>query len=333
MSGDLTSGDSMSGEPLTPVAVVGATGTGKSDLAVALCERLGGEVVNCDAMQQYRGMDVGTAKLTEAERRGIPHHLLDVLEVTETASVAAHQERATALCEDLLARGIVPVLCGGSMLYVQALLDRWEFPETDPSARERYERRLAEEGVATLHADLARVDAEAAASILPSDPRRVVRALEVVEITGRPFAASKPEIGEPRWGTRILGLRCALPELDARLEARTARMMAGGLVDEVRGLIDVGLLEGTTARRAIGYAQVLDELGPDGELLDSLDEKAASRAEERTFVATRRYVRRQRSWFGRDGRIRWLDTDGPVPADALVADALAALRTPRGATP
>ena len=294
-----------------PVAVVGATGTGKSDLALDLAERLGGEVVNCDAMQQYRGMDIGTAKLPPSERRGIPHHRIDVLEVSETASVADFRREAEREIAEIRERGHVPILCGGSMLYVQALVDDWSIPDTDPLVRARFERRLGEEGVQALHDELARVDPEAARTILPTDPRRTVRALEVVEITGRPFSASRPTIGEPRWGTRLLGLRCALPELDARLAARTSRMFAGGLVEEVRDLVAGGLLEGVTARRAIGYAQVLDEM--DDRLAP--DEQAVARAHERTVIGTRRYVRRQRSWFGRDHRIRWIDTDTDGRAD------------------
>lgn len=289
----------------TPIAVVGATGTGKSDLALGLAERLGGEVVNCDAMQQYRGMDIGTAKLPVDQRRGIPHHRLDVLDVTETASVARFREEAEREIAQIRARGNVPILCGGSMMYLQALIDGWTIPDTDPQVRARYERRLEEIGVAALHDELARVDPEAARTILPTDPRRTVRALEVVELTGRPFSASRPTIGEPRWGTRMLGVRCALPELDERLAARTARMFADGLVDEVRALVAGGLLEGVTARRAIGYAQVLDQM--DDEL--QIDDAGRARAQERTFIGTRRYVRRQRSWFGRDHRIRWIDTD------------------------
>ena len=302
------------------IAVVGATATGKSDLALDLAEALGGEIVNADAMQLYRGMDIGTAKLPVGRRRGIPHHRLDVLEVTETASVADFRIAAEREIAEIRARGVVPILCGGSMMYLQALIDGWAIPDTDPRIRARYERRLEEIGVAALHEELARVDPEAARTILPTDPRRTVRALEVVEITGKPFSASRPTIGEPRWGTRILGVRCALDELDRRLEARTARMFADGLVDEVRTLVQAGLLEGVTARRAIGYAQVLDEMDDDLRI----DEQGLRRAEERTFIATRRYVRRQRSWFGRDHRIRWIDTDtardtgAPTPLDAAL---------------
>lgn len=288
-----------------PIAVVGPTGTGKSELALDLAQRLGGEVVNCDAMQQYRGMDIGTAKLAPSERRGIPHHMFDILDVTETASVADYRTEAEAEISAIRDRGHVPIICGGSMMYVQALVDNWTIPDTEPRVRARYEERLAEIGVEALHAELAEVDPEAARTILPTDPRRTVRALEVVELTGKPFSASRPTIGEPRWGTRIIGLRCALPELDERLTARTARMFAGGLVDEVRTLIGGGLLDGVTARRAIGYAQVLDEMDEH----HHLDDDGLARAEERTVIGTRRYVRRQRSWFGRDHRIHWVDTD------------------------
>lgn len=288
-----------------PVAVVGPTGTGKSELALGLAERLSGEIVNCDAMQQYRGMDIGTAKLAPPQRRGIPHHRLDVLDVTETASVADFRTEAEREISEIRDRGHVPILCGGSMMYIQALVDGWSIPDTDPEIRAHYERRLEQIGVQALHAELSEVDPEAAQTILPSDPRRTVRALEVVELTGKPFSASRPTIGEPRWGTRILGLRCDLPELDERLTTRTAAMFAGGLVPEVRRLVGSGLLEGVTARRAIGYAQVLDEM--DGQ--QQIDDGGAARAEARTVIGTRRYVRRQRSWFGRDHRIRWIHTD------------------------
>lgn len=288
-----------------PIAVVGPTGTGKSELALDLAERYGGEVVNCDAMQQYRGMDIGTAKLAPEDRRGIPHHRLDVLDVRQTASVARFRAAAEREIDEIRGRGHVPILCGGSMLYVQALIDGWDIPDTDPQVRAHFERRLEQIGVEALHTELAAVDPEAARAISPTDPRRTVRALEVVELTGRPYSASRPQIGEPRWDTRILGLRCSLPELDERLAERTRRMFARGLVTEVRQLIGAGLLEGVTARRAIGYAQVIDEMD---EQFD-LDDEGLARAEERTVTGTRRYVRRQRSWFGRDHRIRWLDTD------------------------
>jgi tRNA dimethylallyltransferase len=292
-----------------PIAVVGPTATGKSDLALDLAERLGGEIVNIDAMQLYRGMDIGTAKLAPAERRGIPHHQLDVLDVTETATVANYQQAAVRDVEGIAARGAVPVIVGGSMMYVQSLLDEGSVPATDASVRARWEAVLAEKGAAAVHAELGRVDPEAAASILPTDGRRLVRALEVVEITGKPFAASAPRIGEPRWGTHIVGVDRDTAELDDRIRLRTRLMFERGLVDEVRGLIDVGLREGVTAPRAIGYAQVLAWL--DGEY--DLDE-----AQERTFIGTRRYVRRQRSWFRRDTRIHWVDGSDPDLADTTI---------------
>ncbi len=307
-------------ERITPIAVVGPTATGKSDLGLALAERLGGEIVNIDAMQLYRGMDVGTAKLTPAERRGIPHHQLDVLAVTETATVAAYQSSASADVAAIMARGRVPVIVGGSMMYVQALLDEWAFPATDPQVRARWEAVLAEGGVAAVHAALRAADPAAAATILPTDGRRMVRALEVVELTGRPFAASAPEIGTPRWGTVIIGVDRDTAELDERIERRTARMFDGGLVDEVRTLLEHGLREGVTARRAIGYAQVLSYLDNEYDL---------EHAQERTLIGTRRYVRRQRSWFRRDPRVRWVDGAAPD----LVATTLALLdekeRTPQ----
>ncbi len=286
----------------TPIAVVGPTATGKSELALDLAQRLDGEIVNIDAMQLYRGMDIGTAKLPVAGRRGIPHHQLDVLEVTETATVATYQAAAAADVEAIRARGRTPVIVGGSMMYVQALLDQWEFPATDPQVRAKWEALLADGGVEAVHAALRTADPAAAATILPTDARRMVRALEVVELTGRPFAASQPRIGEPRWGTIILGIDRETAELDARIAARTATMFGLGLVDEVRGLIERGLREGRTARRALGYAQVLAYLDGEYDL---------EQARERTHFGTRRYVRRQRSWFRRDPRVHWLDGADP----------------------
>ncbi|MFW0784784.1 tRNA (adenosine(37)-N6)-dimethylallyltransferase MiaA [Gordonia sp. CPCC 206044] len=295
----------------TPVAVVGPTASGKSDLALDIAERLGGEIVNLDAMQQYRGMDIGTAKLPVAQRRGIPHHQIDVLDVTQTATVARHQRAASDDVDRLIAAGVTPVLVGGSMMYIQGLLDNWQFPATDPEVRARYEAMLEDLGVAALHRRLAEVDAAAAASILDTDGRRIVRALEVVELTGKPFAASAPTIGEPRWQTRILALDRDTEALDERIRLRTRQMFADGLVDEVRALCDVGLREGRTASRAIGYAQVLAALDGDHDM---------DAAEELTFIGTRRYVRRQRSWFRRDHRIVWLDAaDADLTGTALRA--------------
>ena len=283
---------------MRPLAIIGPTGTGKSALALAVARRLGGEIVNADAMQLYRGMDIGTAKLSVAERGGIPHHQLDVLDVAETATVARYQQEAAADVERISAAGVLPIIVGGSMMYIQSLLDEWEFPATDSAVRAKWEQRLAEIGAAALHGELARVDPAAAASILATDGRRIVRALEVVELTGKPFAASAPTIGVPRWDTAIVGLDWQTAVLDDRLQQRTDKMFADGLVDEVRSLLGRGLRDGVTASRALGYAQVIDDLDGGGD---------GSAARDPTFTGTRRYVRRQRSWFRRDHRITWLD--------------------------
>jgi tRNA dimethylallyltransferase len=294
-----------------PLAIIGPTGTGKSQLALDVAERLGGEaeIVNADAMQFYRGMDIGTAKLPVAQRRGIPHHQLDVLDVTATATVARYQQDAAAEIEAIAARGRVPVVVGGSMLYIQSLLDDWSFPATDPAVRAKWERRLEEIGVGALHGELAHRDPAAAASILATDGRRIVRALEVVELTGQPFAASAPVIGTPRWDTAIIGLDCETERLDQRLAQRTETMFSEGLVHEVVALLDRGLREGVTASRALGYAQVLDALDAGGD---------GDAAREPTFIGTRRYVRRQRSWFRRDHRIHWLDATADGNAEAAL---------------
>ncbi|WP_448851932.1 tRNA (adenosine(37)-N6)-dimethylallyltransferase MiaA [Corynebacterium sp. 335C] len=296
-----------------PVAVVGPTASGKSDLGLALAEVLDGEIVNVDSMQLYRGMDIGTAKLTVEERRGIPHHQLDVLDVTQPASVATYQEAAVADVEAIRARGRTPILVGGSMLYVQALVDDWRFPPTDAAVRAKWEAVQADIGVEALHRVLEERDPAAAAIIEDRDPRRIVRALEVIELTGEPFAASKPPIdAPPRWGARILGLATEQPWLNDRIERRTRLMFDHGLVEETERLCGEGLRDGVTARRAIGYAQVLDMF--DGVL-------TPEEALDRTITGTRRYVRRQRSWFRRDPRVRW------IPADAadVAGEALRAL--------
>ena len=299
-------------DPPPVVAVVGATATGKSDLAVELAIRLDGEVVNADSMQLYRGMDVGTAKLTDAERRGVPHHLLDVWDVHVAANVADYQRLVRPQLLEIAARGRPAVLVGGSGLYVRAALDDLAFPGTDEAVRARLEAELSEAGPAALHARLAAVDPVAAAAILPSNGRRVVRALEVVEITGASFTASLPEPGAYAVPALQLGLTLDRPMLDARIEARVDRMWEHGLVDEVRRLAAEGLREGRTASRALGYAQVLRHL--DG---DCTEDEA--RAE--TVRATRRFARRQESWFRRDGRVRWLPADDP----GIVTSALAGL--------
>ena len=298
---------------MRPIAIIGPTGTGKSQVALEVAERLGGEIVNADAMQQYRGMDIGTAKVDLAARRGVPHHQLDVLDVTETATVARYQQAAVADVEAIAARGAVPIIVGGSMMYVQALLDDWEFPATDSDVRARWEARLADIGAAALHTELLGRDPVAAAAILTTDGRRIVRALEVIELTGQPFAASAPRIGPPRWGAAIVGVDWETATLDARLRERTDAMFDAGLVDEVRVLVKRGLRTGVTAARALGYAQVLEALDAEASVA------ALAQARELTFIGTRRYVRRQRSWFRRDGRIRWLDGSGDGLLNAMLA--------------
>lgn len=294
------------------MVVAGPTATGKSDLGIALAHALDGEVVNADAAQLYRGMDVGTAKLAPAERGGIRHHLLDVLDVTETASVAAYQRAARATIEELRAAGQTPVLVGGSGLYVRAVVDELDFPGTDPALRAELDAELAAAGPAALHARLATVDPAAADAVLPSNGRRIVRALEVIALTGRPFRARLPTSGPPRYDAVLFAVDRPTAELDERIARRVARMFAAGLVAETRALVPLGLREGPTASRALGYQQVLGALAGEGDLPGA----AAG-----TVVATRRFVRRQRSWFRRDRRIRWLDGSDPD----LVTAALAAV--------
>jgi tRNA dimethylallyltransferase len=290
------------------VAVVGPTAVGKSDLALALADRFGGgEVVNADSMQLYRGMDIGTAKVPPAERAGVPHHLLDIWDVTEPASVAAYQRLARAAVDDILARGRVPVLVGGSGLYASAVLDDLEFPGTDPRLRAELETELARVGPRLMHERLRAVDPVAATAILPGNGRRIVRALEVVGLTGQPFAARLPA---PQPVYRSVRLALDHPEVDLRVARRVARMWEEGLVEEVRGLVDRGLRDGRTARCALGYRQVLQFLAGEITQRGAYDE---------TVRATRRFVRRQRSWFRRDPRAVWLDAARPDLVRATLA--------------
>ena len=301
----------MSVAAIAVLAVVGATATGKSDLGVALAQALGGEVVNADAMQLYRGMDIGTAKLPVPQRSGVPHHLLDVLDVREEASVAAYQRQVLGTVDDIAARGKVAVVVGGSGLYVRAALDRLEIPPTDPAVRAELERDAVVLGAAAMHERLASVDHVAAQHILPGNVRRVVRALEVVTLTGRPFSATLPTPDYLR-PTVQLGLDAPREVLDTRIEHRVGQMWAAGLLEEVAALDAAGLREGRTAARAVGYAQALGQL--DGAL-------TRQQAQDETARLTRRLSRRQRSWFGRDPRVTWLPYDDPD----LVAAALAAV--------
>jgi tRNA dimethylallyltransferase len=297
------------------LAVVGPTAAGKTALSVALAEALDGEVVNADSMQLYRGMDIGTAKITESEKRGIPHHVFDVLDVTEPADVASYQRLAREAIADIRSRGKLPVLVGGSGLYVQAALDEMDFPGTDPEIRARLEADLEREGSTALWERLKALDAAAAQAILPSNGRRVVRALEVVELTGS-FTASLPEPKAHIEAVRI-GVDLDTPVLDERIERRVQTMWDAGLLAEVRELESQGLRDGRTASRALGYQQVLAHFA--GEY----DEAEAFRL---TVQGTRRFVRRQRSWFKRDGRIEWFDAADPE----LVPRALETIRAHAG---
>jgi tRNA dimethylallyltransferase len=291
------------------IAVVGATTAGKSDLAVELALALGGEVVNADSVQLYRGMDIGTAKLAADERRGVPHHLLDVWDVTAAASVAEYQDLADAAIGDITRRGKVPVVTGGSGLYIRAALGDLEFPGTDLRIRERLEGELAEAGPAPLYGRLRAADPAAAAAILPGNGRRIVRALEVIELSGRPFSATMPGYDGGRPAIQ-LGVQVDRAELDRRITARVDRMWAAGFEAEVRGLAARGLRDGKTASRALGYQQLLRYL--DGEL-------TSDEARDETARATRRFARRQESWFRRDPRVLWLDAGEGLRARALSA--------------
>ncbi|HET6877260.1 MAG TPA: tRNA (adenosine(37)-N6)-dimethylallyltransferase MiaA [Jatrophihabitans sp.] len=298
------------------VAVVGPTATGKSDLGVALAQHLGGEVVNADSMQLYEGMDIGTAKLAPDERGGVPHHLLDIWPITRSAAVAEYQKLARAAVDDMLGRGRIPVLVGGSGLYLRATLDRLDFPGESPEIRARLYGELAEVGAQALHDRLARLDPQAAAAILPGNGRRIVRALEVIELTGRPFLARMPGF-DAVYDCVQIGLDRG--DLDERVEARVQRMMQRGFLDEVRGLLPKGLRESPTAGKALGYAQLLACIDDAGQVTGDLEEAVAQ-----TVRATRRFVRRQRSWFRRDPRVRWFDA--ARPSGELETEVLSAVR-------
>ena len=291
-----------SAERLPVIAVVGPTGSGKSDLGVELALRLGGEVINADALQFYRGMDIGTAKISAAERRGVPHHLLDIMEVTEEASVSAFQAQARRAVDEIRSRGRLPILVGGSGLYVRAALDVLEFPGTDPRVRRELEDELAAVGLEAMRARLAAVDPVSAERL--GDARRVVRALEVHRLTGRPFSSYMPrrEYFQP---ALQIGLSVDRPVLHARLADRVQRMVDAGLPEEVRALDARGLRSGRTASRALGYAQFLQVL--DGEA-------TVAEAAEQTVVATRQFARRQLTWFRADERIQWFAHDDPALA-------------------
>ncbi len=314
------SGSGSDGPPAGRLVVVaGPTGTGKSDLALDLAQRLDGEVVNADSMQLYRGMDIGTAKLPPGRRRGVPHHLLDVLDVSQTATVASYQRDARAVVEDILRRGRTPILTGGSGLYIQSVIDDIDFPATDPAVRGRLEDDLERRGIAVLFDRLQQLDPAAALAIGPANGRKIVRALEVIELTGRPFTASLPQWGDARYDAVLIRLDRPNADLDDRLEKRVRAMVAAGFLDEVRALDAAGLRRGVTASRALGYAQLLAVLDGESDLEQAIVATAA---------ATRRFVRRQRSWFRRDHRMIDLDATEPQLVDrAMSAVAPTAART------
>lgn len=300
---------------MTLIAIVGATGTGKSDFALDLAEAFGrvgrtAEVVNADAMQLYRGMDIGTAKLPPDERRGVPHHLLDVLDVTDEASVAAYQRDARAAVEDVIVRGGVALLVGGSGLYVSSVIHDFRFPGTDAAIRARLEAELIEFGPGLLHQRLRDLDAETAAGVDAANGRRIVRALEVIEVTGESKAARLPDEPVPWRPHRIVHLRTERATLVERLDERAARMWHDGLADEVRDLVPLGLERGVTARRAIGYAQALAELQGRMSRADAIAE---------TQQLTRTYARRQVGWFRRYRDAVELDAADPVARGSQLA--------------
>lgn len=283
------------------ITVVGPTATGKSDLAIALCRRMGGEIVNGDALQLYRGMDIGTAKLPPEERGGITHHLIDVLDISETASVSEFQHLARGAIEDVEARSGRPVMVGGSGLYVRAVTDDIRFPGTVPDVRARLEAEAESQGAASLHGRLRVLDPPAADKIAPGDSRRIVRALEVIEITGAPFTAHLPDYTYVRPTVQI-GLVLDRDVLHRRIEDRVHRMWDAGWVDEVVGLRSEGLHASSTAGQAIGYAEIMAHL-----------EGAMTREDaiERTIIRTRQFAKRQETWFRRDSRIHLLPADSP----------------------
>lgn len=280
------------------IIICGATATGKSDLAVALAQEIGGEIVNADSMQVYEGMDIGTAKLTLEERKGVTHHLLDVLTVRQDSTVAWYQEIARKTIDEIHQRGQNAIIVGGTGLYIKAIVDDLNFPDTDPVVRSRLELEAIELGSAILFDRLEKLDPAAALAIDRANTRRIVRALEVIEITGQPFTANLPREASSRYPHALhFGLSQDRESLDVRVSSRVDSMWDAGLIEEVEGLVLTGLREGTTAQKALGYAQVL-------QMMDGL--LTSDQAREETKRVTRQYIRRQDTWFSRDGRIHWL---------------------------
>jgi len=291
------------------LAIVGPTASGKSALAVAVAQRIGGEIISTDSMQVYQGMDIGTATPSIDEREGVTHHLMDIWPMEHLVTVSEFQTDARAAIDDVLGRNRVPVVVGGSGLFVSAVLDDFNFPGTDEQVRATWEAELEAVGPAALHAKLAEVDPVAAAAILPSNGRRIVRALEVIELTGEPFIAEFPDpVGV--YPTVRIGLEIPREILDDRIAQRVDAMFAAGFIDEVRELDMRGLRQARTASRALGYSQVIAVL--DGEMTEE-------QAREEIIFATRRFARRQQRWFRRDTRIRWIDYDSATAVDEVLS--------------
>jgi tRNA dimethylallyltransferase len=283
---------------LRTIIICGATATGKSDLAVALAQEIGAEIVNADSMQVYQGMDIGTAKLSHAERGGITHHLLDVLTVKQDSTVAWYQELARKTIDEIHSRGRDAIIVGGTGLYIKAIVDDLNFPDTDPVIRSRLELEAIEQGADALFQRLEKLDPAAALAIDRANTRRIIRALEVIEITGQPFTANLPREESSRYPAAFhFGLSQDRESLDIRVSNRVDSMWESGLITEVETLVGQGLREGVTAQKALGYAQVLQML--DGVL-------TSDQAREETKRVTRQYIRRQDTWFSRDSRLHWL---------------------------
>ncbi len=280
------------------IVICGATATGKSDLSISLAQKIDAEIINADSMQLYKGMDIGTAKISTEEQQGIPHHMLDLLEVNQDANVAWYQEKARSVISDIHARGKDAIIVGGTGLYIKAILDELNFPDTDPVVRAELELEFATKGIAPLFERLEKLDPAAALAIDKANSRRVIRALEVIKITGKPFTANLPREESSRYPyAKQFGLVMDRDSLSERISLRVDRMWEKGFVQEVKKLLTAGIMQGTTAQRALGYAQVIAQI--EGKVTQE-------EAQEETKRATRQYARRQETWFSRDERITWI---------------------------
>lgn len=286
---------------MRPIFVVGPTAAGKSEVSLRIAHAVGGHVVNADSMQLYRGMDIGTAKLPPEKRENIPHHLLDIWDIDQVASVSEYQKKALAVIRKLLDSSITPIITGGSMMYVQSLIDNWEFPVIDINIRDQLYAQYKTEGIAPIRNTLKNIDPYAYEKIQEHDYRRIIRAVEVVLSTGKPFTADLPEhTGNVLFDGIILGIDREPELLRNRVTIRTYGMFEEGLESEVVGLIERGLLQCPTSAKAIGYAQCIDKIQ------GRIDHKQACAS---IITATNKYIRRQRQWFRRDKRIRWIDPE------------------------